>query len=251
MRKSLCVALAVSTLAAVALAVPAGADHTWGSYHWARQSNPFTLTLGDNVGSTWDSYLATTSTDWSVSSVLDTRVVAGTTAPKQCRARAGRVEVCSASYGRNGWLGVASIWAQGSHITQATVKVNDTYFSMAAYNTPAERNHVMCQEVGHVFGLGHTSEDGSSQGTCMDYSTDSTLSQHPNAHDYELLEQIYSHLDSTTTVGSTSGASSAAVGNDRSSWGREVHRSADGSHSTFVREFGQSHRVITEVTWAR
>ena len=52
------------------------ASHSWGNYHWARSSNPFTLNLGDNVSSTWDSYLATTSSDWTVSSVLDTVVVA-------------------------------------------------------------------------------------------------------------------------------------------------------------------------------
>jgi hypothetical protein len=44
----------------------------------------------------------------------------------------------------------------------------------------------MCQEVGHLFGLGHTSEGGSSQGTCMDYSN-SPDSQWPNAQDYDML----------------------------------------------------------------
>jgi hypothetical protein len=29
-----------------------------GNYHWARTSNPFTLKLGDNVSSAWDSYSA-------------------------------------------------------------------------------------------------------------------------------------------------------------------------------------------------
>ena len=42
----------------------------------------------------------------------------------------------------------------------------------------------------------------------------------------------------------------AVVGNDRSSWGREVHRTRDGKHSTFVRDFGDRNLVVTEVTWA-
>jgi hypothetical protein len=31
----------------------AKANHSWGNYHWARQTNPFTLQLGDNVSPTW------------------------------------------------------------------------------------------------------------------------------------------------------------------------------------------------------
>jgi hypothetical protein len=206
--------------------------------------------MGDNVSSAWDGYLDTSLSQWGQSKVFDLTKVTGGTTPKQCKATMGRVEVCSASYGRNGWLGLASISITGgTHITQGTVKVNDTYFAMAQYNTPDERAHVMCQEIGHTFGLGHTSEDGSTQNTCMDYSQSPT-STAPNAHDYAQLETIYSHLDSTTTVGTTTAATSPQVGNDRSSWGREVDRSADGSHSTFVRDFGNGNKVITEVTWA-
>lgn len=240
-------ALAVTT----ALTTPATADHAWGGYHWARQSNPFTLQVGDNVTASWDAYLDRSITEWSQSSVLDLAETTGGTTGKRCRATQGRVEVCSASYGRNGWLGLASISITGgTHITAGTVKVNDTYFAMAAYNTPEERAHVMCQEVGHTLGLGHTSEDGSSQQTCMDYSQDPN-STSPNAHDYEQLAAIYSHLDTTTTVGAASAVQPRQVGNNRSAWGREVYRSQDGRQAAFVRDFGGGNLVITEVIWAR
>jgi len=251
MRKNSTVALLVSLLTIVALAAPAAASHSWSNYHWARTANPFTLSLGDNVDTGWDSYLVTSSSQWSKSNVLDTTVVTGSTTGRKCRATSGRVEVCSAAYGRNGWLGLASIWLSGTHITQGTVKVNDTYFSMAQYNNPYERAHVMCQEIGHTFGLGHTTEDGSTQDTCMDYSS-SLTSTAPNQHDYAQLEAIYSHLDSTSTVGSaTASTNQSVVGDDPSSWGREVSRSADGRHSTFVRDLGNGQSVVTEVTWAR
>ncbi len=70
------------------LATPglADASHSWGGYHWARTTNPFTLALGSNVSSAWTSYLATTSADWSKSSVLDTTIVTGLTNPKPCKA---------------------------------------------------------------------------------------------------------------------------------------------------------------------
>src|SRR5262245_8358317 len=107
------------------------ANHSWNGYHWARTSNPFTVKLGDNVSGPWDSILVTTSSDWSQSTVLDMTIVTGGTIPKRCRPTNGRVEVCNATYGNTGWLGVAQIWVSGSHITQGTVKLNDTYFNTA------------------------------------------------------------------------------------------------------------------------
>ena len=81
--------------------------------------------------------------------------------------------------------------------------MNDTYFNTAQDNTPAWRNLVVCQEVGHTFGLDHQDENFSNPnlGTCMDYTNNPATNQHPNAHDYEELETIDAHFDSTTTVG--------------------------------------------------
>jgi hypothetical protein len=198
------VALSAVLVAGAVAASTAFAIHSWGGYHWARTANPFTIKLGDNVSSAWDSYLATTSSDWSASSVLDTTIVAGGTSARRCRATAGRVEVCNYTYGNNGWLGVATISITGgTHITQGTVKLNDTYFNTPSYNTPAWRNLVSCQEVGHTFGLAHQDENFSNANlnTCMDYTSNPESNQHPNAHDYSQLVSIYSHLDSTTTIG--------------------------------------------------
>lgn len=243
---------------AVALAFPisASANHSWGSYHWARTANPFTLQLGDNVTTAWDSYLATTSSDWSASSVLNTTIVNGGTTGRKCRATTGRVEVCNAAYGNNGWLGLAQIWASGSHITKAAVKVNDTYFNTATYNTSAWRNMVMCQEVGHAFGLDHQDENfnNANLGTCMDYTSDPSTNQHPNKHDYDQLETIYSHLDSTSTVGASAPSGPGkgkGVGVTASGWGRLVATTNGGRGAFYELDLGNGQRVITHVTWAR
>jgi hypothetical protein len=229
-------------------ATPASANHSWGGYHWARTNNPFTVKLGDNLTSNWKPYLSTTSSDWSKSTVLDTTIVAGLAGNKRCRPTTGRVEVCNAAYGQNGWLGLAQVWVSGSHITQGTTKMNDTYFAMSRYNTVAERNHVMCQEVGHTFGLGHQDESGAALGTCMDYSMDAG-SQHPNQHDYDMLVQIYSHLDSTTTVFSST-PQDIAQGNfeSRAQWGRLISQTKRAS--IYKREFKGGHKVFTFVYWA-
>lgn len=110
-----------------------------------------------------------------------TKVVGQTKNTKRCSATSGRVEVCNSTYGNTGWLGVASVWASGSHITQGTVKLNDTYFNTAQYNTTAWRNLVSCQEVGHTLGLDHQDEnfDNANLGTCMDYTSNPGTNQHP------------------------------------------------------------------------
>ncbi len=236
------------------LPLTASASHSWGGYHWARTANPFTLQLGDNVTSAWDPYLATTSSDWTASSVLNTTVApGGSRSVKLCDATTGRVQVCNAKYGNNGWLGIASIWASGNHITRGTVKLNDTYFSTASYNTPAWRNLVSCQEVGHTLGLGHQDEDfGTSLGSCMDYSNDPVPNQHPNAHDYDQLASIYSHLDTTTTIASTTAAAPGASGADvaDAAWGRLVQVTNHGQGAWFERDLGGGDVILTHVFWA-
>lgn len=67
----------VASLVGIALVASLSADHSWGGYHWARTSNPFTLMTGDNVSSAWDSYLDDAIYWWSLSSVLDLQEVGG------------------------------------------------------------------------------------------------------------------------------------------------------------------------------
>lgn len=232
-------------------------SHSWGNYHWARTANPFTLKLGDNVSSSWDTHLSTASSDWSKSVVLDTTVVTGSTDPKHCRVYAGRVEVCNNKYGNNGWLGIASIWISGSHITKGTVRLNDTYFNTAKYNTPVWKQFVMCQEIGHTFGLDHQDENFSNPplGTCMDYTSDPTPNQHPNQHDYNMLETIYAHMDTLTTVGQNistgrANAEEDVRADDPKEWGKEIRKSSDKRGSLYERDLGRGHKVFTFVIWA-
>lgn len=246
-------ALAITLFPAVS-----SANHSWGGYHWARQSNPFTLKLGDNVTSVWDPILATTSADWTQSTVLNTVIVPGTSSARQCRATVGQVEVCNLTYGNNGWLGIAGISVSGSHITAAYVKLNDSYFNTAQYNTTAWRNLVSCQEVGHTFGLDHQDEtfDNANLGTCMDYTNNPSTNQHPNSHDYDQLVTIYSHLDSTTTVKALQNESAfppamrdidfAGPGQ----WGKLVGFTDRGITAVYEQDFGGGNKVFTFVIYA-
>ncbi len=241
----------------------ARADHSWTNpntgnpYHWARTSNPFTLKLGDNVSSAWDSYLVTSSADWSASTVLDTSIVTGQ-GRKNCSAVTGTAQVCNKKYGFNGWLGVAEIWVSGDHIVKGRTRMNDTYFNTSTYNSPAWRQFVMCQEVGHLFGLDHQDEDFNNPDiipeTCMDYTRVPAGNGHPNAHDYDQLEAIYAHLDSTTTVASAAASSRFGFDGDDDSEGRDFGQSIrarkDGRANVFIKELRGGTKVITHVFWA-
>lgn len=247
------------TIGAVALILALGgahiafANHAWGTFHWARLANPATIIVGDNVTSVWDSYLGTAAADWGTSTVIDISVVPGVSSLKTCKPALGRVEVCNSKYGNNGWLGIASVWANGDHITQGTVKMNDTYFNSRTYNTPAWRNLVLCQEVGHTLGLDHQDETfaNANLNTCMDYTNDPTSNQHPNLHDYEMLETIYAHLDAPSTATAVAARTGSDIDTSNpKEWGNEIKRSRDGRASLYKRELGEGKSVFTHVFWA-
>ena len=247
--------LAIALLGTLAGVSTLFASHSWGNYHWARSGNPFTLKTGDNVDANWDPYLDGAITDWNRSVVLQLLKVAGGSNPKNCRPTSGRIEVCNSKYGSNGWLGLAQIWASGNHITQAVSKLNDTYFNTAKYNTPAWRSLVMCQEIAHDFGLDHQDEifDNPNLGSCMDYTSNPSgppSNEHPNLHDYQQLETIYSHLDSTTTIGQTTNRGAAASQIDRGQFGQLMRSTNGGRTELYVLDLGNSQRVFTHVIWA-
>jgi hypothetical protein len=170
------------------------AEHSWNGFHWEQDESPVDLFFIDSLSEQWWDQFDQSLFEWDKSVVLSPSVI-GTdqsdVARANCLAEQGAIRVCNYTYGTTGWLGITTVGLSGTgHIDRATVKINDSY--SGHWNDVALKNHVMCHEIGHTFGLGHTSENGSSQGTCMDYSS-SLSSQWPNAHDYELLEEIYGH----------------------------------------------------------
>jgi hypothetical protein len=198
----------------------------------------------------WDDNLGVAVGDWNSSSVMNVVQEAGNddaTTRKRCRAVKGKVRACNYTYGINGWLGLAQIWVRGSHITQGTAKMNDSY--LASGYTETNRQHVICQEIGHDWGLDHQDESGADLNTCMDYD-DALGNAHPNAHDYTQLETIYAHLDTSTTVGAAPAGFDIADMHAQENWGEKVRESADGRSAIFVRDFGNGNQIFTFVFWA-
>ena len=244
----------------------ASANHSWGGYHWSRQSNPFTVTLGNNLVSTWTPYLTQSATDWARTSgscnnpanPIRCSVAAG--GSSKCRSVSGTVQVCNSTYGNNGWVGICGISVSGTHITSAYVKMNDTYFNTPSYNTPDWRQLVMSQEVGHSFGLDHQDTDNYNadlldacgRGSCMDYSSTPANQTTPNQHDYDELVTIYNHIGAPEVQDRVI-ASSRDVEidwTDSSNWGQPV-RFVNGRGVEFERDLGNGQKQVTYVTWAQ
>ena len=129
----------------------------------------------------------------------------------------------------------------------------------------------MCQELAHDFGLDHQDEtfDNPNLGSCMDYTNDpdggpggasatDPSNEHPNAHDYEQIEDIYAHLDSSTTIGQSvngnNGQASPAMTelnlDNPGQWGRLVSSSRNGRVQVFELDFGDGRKMLTHVFWA-
>lgn len=266
-----------AVLVFILTAVPVFASHGWGNYHWPRSCGTCAASIpvykSLTVSNTdWPTRLnkaifgdpnnpnTVNRRGWNDSAVLALSISAGatdSTTRYDCPAVSSAVRVCNYSYGSTGWLGLAQINTVSgtNHIAWGTAKMNDSYFASGYPGT--EKQHVMCQEVGHDFGLGHTSENGSSQNTCMDYysntsSTDYT-STGPNQHDFDqlLTQHHYGLMAGPQTL-----FESVSIGtrfepeiSEPWQWGTPVDFNESGRAILYELDLGD-HSIFTHVWWA-
>ena len=252
------IALIVVAVLALSLPLVAGADNQWGKYSWPDEPK---LSLGANLSTSWTDRLNDANSDWNTSEVINNTVGDGkVTSLVTCTPETGAVEICNLDYGSTGWLGVAGIWiAKGKQITKGYVKVNDSYFDFHPYYTSEWRQMVMCQEVGHIFGLGHQDENFSNAnlGTCMDYTNNPESNQHPNQHDFDQLEEIYgsgsggdSGPGKSNNGKGNNGKNGQSPGQETSEWGKAISTDGNGRPDMFELDLGGGNKLITHVLWA-
>ena len=218
--------LALAALLA-GLATPAHAKHSWGDWHWERASNPIALTVLNSTtdtrnllgGQNWPAMLSRSAGEWSQAAALTLNLAPQSAvdlaARQACTFQPNMIRVCNAFNPDVTWLGLATVLpdpGSGSgHILAATAQMNDTWFSTPLYNA-TNAQHVMCQEIGHTFGLDHQDESGADLNTCMDYA-DALDNPSPNAHDYQQIETIYAHSDGSSSASSGGGGGGNGGGN--------------------------------------
>lgn len=246
--------IAGAVFLSMVLASSVVANNAWGDYHWDGASTPVALTLEDNLSPSWSTVLGTVDADWDTGA-LDLTIDSSPDGSTNCGnplanpdpANPGLIEVCNGSYGTNGWLGVARIWiaADGTHISAAIAAVNDSYLgSGGAYDNANARQHVLCQEVGHTFGLDH--QKSPKKQTCMNAQWGLTSSSFvsPNPHDYDQLASIYAHLDGTSEEGGNGGGPC-----DKKPDHPKCQAGSPG-HSFEVERLANGQIMLTWITWA-
>lgn len=264
--------MVIAALGAVMGSTLAHADHSWSTYHWARTTSSFDLTIINSTTSDWDTYVMQAVGDWSNSSKLNmiedpNSNDTSSKTRRRCNAPAGMVRICNLGYGQNGWLGIAGISVDiEGHIVSGYTKLNDTYFTWDYYNKDDWKRSVTCQELGHNVGLGHQDEtfDNQSLFSCMDYQDPPY--QYPNAHDFDQLDAMYGSVDSYDSYAGATGGDGGDGGggcnappgkgcnkgdangnNGDIGWGRSLGRR--GQVETFIRTDPDGTRHITSVTW--
>ena len=270
--------LALASSAAFLTLTPASATNSWNGYHWAGNGTNLTVTVNTSITSQWNTSVAGSLSDWRKSTELTLNAQSSAADPRKCNPIAGQVLVCNYTYGKRGWLGIATVWLQSGtkHITQATTKLNDSYFNSAPYNSPDWRALVACQEIGHDWGLDHqdTTFNNVNLGTCMDYTNAPAggvvngfdygpSNEHPNQHDYDELSIIYNHDDGyTTTVQATAFGirqvgravpqkpSPEGIGDSPAEWGRAIRFDKLGRPDVFLKDLGGGDKAVTHVLWA-
>ena len=223
-RSVLTTAPVIALAAALTLAAPsdARAEHQWknasGSvgYHWKRVDvDPLVLKVQDNHDvyddglfyADWPAIFQDVIAAWSVSDYNPpTNNQYGGTHLDLSVVNKGKAHIQSYNgyYGNTGWLGLARISIRDfeGHIGSGEAYVNEYYIkdyhpSYDGFDQPEEWRAVMCQEIGHDFGLGHTLGN-----TCMNTVTRPLRYETPNDHDaYELTSMMHNHGDGGTSPG--------------------------------------------------
>lgn len=193
MRRSILAALLVIG-ALLTATVVASAEHSWGEYHWP--SDNLSPTVGDGTSSSLYDVSAGVQ-EWAGLGTGIQPVLSGNSK--------GDIKVTEAF--SPFWLGLARIFLDGGHITKAEVKLNTR---LLASMGPDAADHVLCQEIGHVLGLGHNRLE---LDTCMNDQAALGSATTPNAHDITQLNQIYDGHEDAVADESTGGGGNCPRGN--------------------------------------
>ncbi len=118
---------------------------------WRNKGKGLNLEIRNSLSDDWDSYFIQAVNDWNKSPALSlsTKNIA---IDPDCLSVQGAMIVCNDYYGKTGWTGLNEVYFSGTYIAASVAKMNESYLKG---KSDAEKQYVMCHELGHGFGLPH------------------------------------------------------------------------------------------------
>ena len=130
--------------------------NTWGT---GRSCKGLDLQIINNLDEKWESYFQQSINDWENGSpdVLTLRLRTPAVYDPECEPIQGAMKVCNGDYGPTDWLGWNTIVVSASNDIISSVAIMNDY--RLNKRSVATKQHIMCHEIGHGFGLGHWDEN--------------------------------------------------------------------------------------------
>ena len=159
---------------------------------WRNNKKGLELTIRNALSSSWDPFFVEAVRDWNAAPALLLTTEDASEDP-ECDEVRGIMKVCNNFYGKTGWTGLNEVYFEGKNIAASVAKMNEDYLSTSS-TTEAEKQYVMCHELGHGFGLPHRDEIANNPdlGSCLDYTYRFANNKQPDAViDFENLKNLY------------------------------------------------------------
>lgn len=231
---------------------------------WNNKGKGLKLKIRNALNPKWDKFFVQAVNDWNKSNALSLTIEIGEEDP-QCEKVRGILKVCNDFYGMKGWTGLNEVYFEGSNIAASVAKMNESYLSKSG-TTDAERQYVMCHELGHGFGLPHRDENAANPdlGSCLDYTYRYKNNIMPDSEvDFANLENLYGVLENKNrrlrsfnqdqeSMNQVRDAKIEKVDSNRE-WhyekGRLLHQSDH--HEIYLTDLGDGKRILTTLLLAR
>ena len=173
-------------LLTLAIGIGAGssafASHRWYCWRYADTSINWYNGASGTYHNIFDEEAITDTDSWHNYTLIDLT-------PVYSPGSTDHINAYNGYYGTTGWYGIAEVVSNnGCTVLEGRARLNQTYLDSFTRTT---REHVACQEVGHLFGLDHQDNFTSCMSNPQIDGQFVLNAPQPDEHDREMIDLIY------------------------------------------------------------